>query len=175
MPTLTPTTKAIRTAQASKAISLMATGLSQKDACSTAGITPDQLRHWLGKESTAIQTLRDISIELEKENLVAILTARRNIIARLADVVATTPLPARDLVVIDEHLRRVQEELENKYGTQSSDKDAQEYLDMSGPTLIKHTSIFQANVKLDLPAKEEGEPPLVIEATAQNVEEEEDD
>jgi hypothetical protein len=138
-------TTATRTIQAAKALVLMSQGKTQAEACAEVGITPYIMRTWLGKDPEALETIRDLTIELERTNLAEIIIARAAILRRISDVVATTPLPVRDLVVVDTHLRDLQEELENKYGTQSQDADAQSFL-LTGPAVTMHESTFSAKV-----------------------------
>jgi hypothetical protein len=145
MPPLTLHNEALRTTQAAKALSLMAQGKTQQQACAEIGITPKQLRHWLGKEDKAIESIRDMTIELERSSLADIIIARAQIIRRIGDAVATTPLPVRDLVVLDDHLLKLQQELETKYGAQSQDADAQAFL-LNGPAVESHESVFSARV-----------------------------
>jgi hypothetical protein len=145
MPALTVTTEALRITKATEALSLMAQGKTQQEACAEVGITPKVLRYWLGKEDKAIESIRDMTIELEKSSLADIIIARSHIVRRIADVVSTTPLPVRDLVVLDQHLKGLQEELETKYGAQSQDADAQAFL-LNGPTIEPHESVFSAKV-----------------------------
>lgn len=145
MPALTVQTEALRITKAAKALSLMAQGKTQGEACSEVGLSPKQLRHWLGKEPAAIDSIRDLAIELERSNLADIIIARSHIIRRITDVVASTPLPLRDLVAVDEHLMKLQQVLETKYGAQSQDADAQAFL-LNGPALHSHESVFSARV-----------------------------
>lgn len=146
MPNLTPATEALRITQAAQAFSLMAQGLSQKAACEKAGITPDQFRHWLGREHAALTAIRDTTVALERENLAQIISARAAIVRRLLEIVTSTPLPAKDLVAVDQHLAVLQETLENKYGTQSHDTDAENFLKLTGPSLRKQDSNFSAKL-----------------------------
>lgn len=145
MPNLTPTTEALRVTQAVHALALMAQGKSQKEACEETGISPSQLRYWLGKEQAAIEQIRDMTIELERASLATIIMTRANILRRIGDIIADTPLPAKDLVLVDQHLQKLQGELENKYGTQAQDAGAADFL-LNGPTLTKPESVFSAKV-----------------------------
>lgn len=145
MPTLTPTTEALRVTQAVHALALMAQGKSQKEACEEAGLSTSQLRYWLGKEQAAIEQIRDMTIELERASLATIIMTRANILRRIGDIIAETPLPAKDLVLVDQHLQKLQAELETKYGTQAQDAGAADFL-LNGPALSKPESVFSAKV-----------------------------
>ncbi len=145
MPKLSNATKNIRQAQALQVLTLTMQGVSLEDACLQTGISLWQYRRWSASNDKAIAAVRDARIAQEKSLLTEINLARAAAIRRLTNLVQGAPLPAKDLIEVDKHLKEVQEELTERYGAQAEGAEAEQFL-LSGPKANKPPSRFSARV-----------------------------
>ena len=85
MPKLTKATEALRVTQAVQALSLIANGMSKSEACEKAGLTIGQYYRWVGRGEETIKAIRDTALELQRRQMVDILTAQEEATHKLID------------------------------------------------------------------------------------------
>lgn len=152
-------TDAAKIATAIRILGMTAKGYTVKEACEEQGMSTATYYRWLRKGGDAIEALRTFMVESEREQLGQILAARQHALDRIVERVETEP--SLDLILkADEHLRKLQRELEDRHGAHGIDDTAAQEFVLSGPSMKTEKSrLVSVNVTIS-----EEQPPVVIDA-----------
>jgi hypothetical protein len=154
MATLTPATQSLRLSQCMEVMDYMGTGMTQKDACNLAGISPDTYRRWMVAHPDALITYRSLHQQVRTTEMHAIIMAQIAVMDRLVERATDSdnPIDTADLLNIKRYMDGRLEKIVDQQGSMSSDEEAaQAYL--QGPKLVEATSRLSGgksvNVQID--------------------------
>lgn len=148
--------------QTLNALTMISNGMSKKDACREAGITPYQYDHWMANGgSDAIEAYQEAVVQAERVRMADIVNAQAIILSQLVATVTHPEFNDPDTQIKAlKYLDTLRDKLEAKHGVQSQSDKAQEYI-LAGPNTRVEESQFGVEHELsksvvNVKAREDG-------------------
>lgn len=157
---MTSSTDITRPNQVLEVLQLMSSeGISQQEACSRAGINPRTFRWWLTREREAIDGLRSLITDLEREQMLKIIEARRALIDNMVEQATSGSLGLGATLDLESRLHSLQDQLGNELGIKANTStDAGNFVLPLRPAQSRFTITVTET------------PPAIIDAQAREIE-----